>query len=121
MNRRGFISLLAGAAGMAALPIWRRPHPVIFVPPRTGMSDYLTAPDTWFIQPSPQLQRLLATVEHQADAISGVTRFSNVLRPGAELSEASLEALCQEIRRSFERDPWIQLSVKPTHWRMPNA
>lgn len=51
MNRRGFISLLAGSAGTVLVP-WRGTiEPSIFLPPRgVDLRRYLTPNNTWFLR-----------------------------------------------------------------------
>jgi hypothetical protein len=53
MNRRGFISLLAGGAGAVLVP-WRGlVKPVISLPPpaEQDLSQYLTSRYSWFLRP----------------------------------------------------------------------
>lgn len=53
MNRRGFISMLAGAAGAPLVP-WRGlEKALIFLPnatPKINLRDYLTSKNAWFIR-----------------------------------------------------------------------
>ena len=79
VNRRGFISVLVGAAGAPLVP-WRGlVEPTIFLPPKEtrnlGYARYLTDNTAWFIKPGRR---------------AGLKTFHR----SNELSEASLEAMC---------------------------
>jgi hypothetical protein len=83
MNRRGFISLLGGAAGAVLVP-WRGTvEPVIFLPPRAKipMGDFNTA-----------------ILRYKA-----YENFSNVAGP--PLTEKSLEEMLETIRLNY-RPPY---------------
>ena len=74
MNRRGFISLLTGAAGAALVP-WRgNVEPLISLPPRSSLLYGLGAP-TW--------------------------DFSNRLTPSSVLSARMVEEMLTDIRKSI--------------------
>lgn len=113
MKRRAFISLLAGAAGAAALPIWRTPRPVLFLPPRRPpvfLHDYFASPHAWYIK-----------TEH-ADGIVLYNRvhpqpFHVMTDDGLiELNETSLEDLCFEIRRRTV-DRKVAFAIPPFNFR----
>lgn len=96
MNRRGFISMMVGAAGALVLPKWRIPDPVIVLPPRDfttadmRYSAYFTSKYSWFIKTGHPDGIALTSIEHP---------FSNSVATPVDLSEAAIERLVIDIRR----------------------
>jgi hypothetical protein len=112
VKRRAFISLLVGAAGAAALPDWRTPRPVIFLPPRRAMSlivdyaDYFASPNAWYIKtPIPDGIKLYNRSHPQSSY--GMTDDGLT-----ELNYLSLEELCIKIRE-LTVDRHVAFSIKP--------
>ena len=89
MNRRGFISLLVGAAGAPLVP-WRGlVEPTIFLPPKSRLdpSRYLTSDPKWFLPGHhPEIHKFLRRT--YSDSV--------------DLSEASLEEMLIQIRDAVD-------------------
>lgn len=98
MNRRGFLSLMAGAAGAALVP-WRGlSEPRIFLPTRKAdLSRYLSGP-YWF------------PTDGRSYWAPADSRFSNRLRPEHDLTQTSLEGILEQLRDSFNYG-----HIQPTH------
>jgi hypothetical protein len=121
MKRRTFISMLVGGAGALVLPAWRKPEPVLFLPPRDfstatmRVNNYFTSPHAWYIQmPVPDGLKLYDRRGHDDPfyASDGVSLraiehpYSNRLLNQdeiSELTEAAVEEIAIELNQL--RDP----------------
>jgi hypothetical protein len=111
MNRRGFISLLAGSAGAVLVP-WRGvTQPLISIAKPETLIDpghYLTSNTAWFLK--------VPNGDFRTDNLRYIHRehFSNQLLAPAEMTERTLEGMLREIQKEMNRTG-RPIAIRPTH------